>query len=117
MQQTSNDLIFGLCTHLFLKVLKAIIVAQFSVDIRLASVETVTAFDFELLLFKELALTFLDLEIKEAVRLTRPCDRPDVDFGHFNFYIHGLGRGHLLKSARILVRGISCTSLNHFALA
>lgn len=97
MQQTSNDLIFGLCTHLLLKILKVIIVAQFSVDIRLASVETVTAFDFELLLFKELALTFFDLEIEEAVRLTRPCDRPDVDFGHFNFDVHGLGRGHLLK--------------------
>ena len=58
-----------------------------------------TAFDFELLLFKELALTFFHLEIEEAVRLTRPCDRPDVDFGHFGFDVIGLGRGHLLKPA------------------
>ena len=118
VHQTSNDLIRRLRAHLFLQVLKVLIVAQLCVNIRLTSIETMMAFDFELFLFKELALALLDLEVEETVGLARPGDCPDVDLGQLEFVASGLRGRHLLEPSLVLVRRIASTpALNHFALA
>ena len=73
--------------------------------------------DFELLLFEELSLTLLHLEVEEAVRLASPRDGTNVDLRHLDFYVLGCGGGDAPEASSIFMRRLGGAPLVHFALA
>jgi len=116
VQEACNDLFFVWSWHCLFMMFKIIWELQVYSHIGLRSEYSVVTFDPKLFLFVKLALTLFDFEVKEPVRLTRPCDCPNEDLGHLDFAIGWCRGSNLTESAHIFVNWFNGASRIHSTL-